>query len=316
MPAPARALRRALLATALCALALALDPLLGRGLPWLAGLLPLLAMMGWPLWQTRQQGGDPLGLARPTWPAVRTTLWVSAVTAALFLPAFGLFASHALDAGPARWSRLWRAPLSWQGEPDPAVTGVVVSDTARGLQVHNRSQTAVRLEPTCVPPAHCRPQWLPRGGRVDLGRPQALHVLPPDAALASRPALVAGRDATPLPNPVQPPQSLGWLGSFALLQLVGVALPEELLFRGWMLPVLLQRAGPRGQSAFWAVVASAGLFALIHLVDQPSPDRLLVFFPALLFGWLRLQTGSVWPSVLFHAWCNCLLAAAQASHGW
>jgi membrane protease YdiL (CAAX protease family) len=32
--------------------------------------------------------------------------------------------------------------------------------------------------------------------------------------------------------------------------------------------------------------------------------RLAVFFPALLFGWLRARTGGIGASVLFHASCN------------
>jgi membrane protease YdiL (CAAX protease family) len=35
-----------------------------------------------------------------------------------------------------------------------------------------------------------------------------------------------------------------------------------------------------------------------------SPQRLLVFFPSLVFGWLRLRTGSLLPGIFFHALCN------------
>jgi membrane protease YdiL (CAAX protease family) len=34
------------------------------------------------------------------------------------------------------------------------------------------------------------------------------------------------------------------------------------------------------------------------------PARLAVFFPALLFGWLRARTGGIGASVCFHAICN------------
>jgi membrane protease YdiL (CAAX protease family) len=40
---------------------------------------------------------------------------------------------------------------------------------------------------------------------------------------------------------------------------------------------------------------------------------LLVFFPALLFGWLRERTGTIVGSTLFHAACNILSRVVAAS---
>jgi membrane protease YdiL (CAAX protease family) len=73
---------------------------------------------------------------------------------------------------------------------------------------------------------------------------------------------------------------------------------EELAFRGWLLTAL------RTRHRTGAAIALAGLaFALMHL----DPVR----FPALLglgmlYGWLALRAGSIWPSVIAHATNNGL----------
>jgi membrane protease YdiL (CAAX protease family) len=46
------------------------------------------------------------------------------------------------------------------------------------------------------------------------------------------------------------------------------------------------------------------LFAVSHLAVIPNPLRLAVFFPALLFGWMRARTGSIAAAAVFHALCN------------
>ncbi len=61
--------------------------------------------------------------------------------------------------------------------------------------------------------------------------------------------------------------------------------------------VLGARIGP-------GLVVGAIVFALGHVATVHLPVRLAVFFPALLFGWLRARTGGVGASILFHAFCN------------
>jgi membrane protease YdiL (CAAX protease family) len=41
-------------------------------------------------------------------------------------------------------------------------------------------------------------------------------------------------------------------------------------------------------------------------LTEPNVQRLAVFFPALLFGWLRARTRGIGAPVLFHALCNIL----------
>lgn len=96
----------------------------------------------------------------------------------------------------------------------------------------------------------------------------------------------------------------------ALNQLVVVALPEELFFRSY-LDARLRERWPAAHRLFGAPVGrallvQAALFALGHVLVDLNPQRFAVFFPALLFGWMRARTGSVWPGALFHALCNVL----------
>ncbi|MBI4209416.1 MAG: CPBP family intramembrane metalloprotease [Deltaproteobacteria bacterium] len=107
--------------------------------------------------------------------------------------------------------------------------------------------------------------------------------------------------------------SLHWhfpeaLGQAALFQLFFVALPEEFFFRGY-LQARLNSLFPkklilgRFQLSAGAILASV-LFALSHVWIVPQIDRLAVFFPSLLFGWLRDRYQTLTGSVLFHAACN------------
>ncbi len=98
------------------------------------------------------------------------------------------------------------------------------------------------------------------------------------------------------------------LAEFVAVQVVVVALPEELFFRGCLLRLLEARWPPRrrflGGGVGWALVVSAALFAVIHLPKAGDPRALATFFPGLLFGWLRSATGSIAPSVAVHAASN------------
>lgn len=111
-----------------------------------------------------------------------------------------------------------------------------------------------------------------------------------------------------------PPLPMRWssLASDAAGQLVIIALPEEAFYRGY-LQTRLDEAFPRrvpllGAPLGLSVVVTSVLFALGHVATIPSPARLAVFFPSLLFGWLRARTGGIGAAVFFHAACNLLEA--------
>jgi membrane protease YdiL (CAAX protease family) len=98
---------------------------------------------------------------------------------------------------------------------------------------------------------------------------------------------------------------------FCAVQLIVVALPEELFFRGFLLGMLERRFPPKrrilGGGIGLALVISAAMFALIHLPKDGDPRALATFFPGLLFGWMRSATGSILASTLTHAGSNILI---------
>jgi membrane protease YdiL (CAAX protease family) len=113
-----------------------------------------------------------------------------------------------------------------------------------------------------------------------------------------------------------PKLTLGLL-EFCAIQLVVVALPEELFFRGFLLGLLEQRFPPArrvlGGGIGLALILSAAAFALIHLPKDGDPRALATFFPGLLFGWMRSATGSILASTLTHAGSNILIRFLELS---
>lgn len=105
------------------------------------------------------------------------------------------------------------------------------------------------------------------------------------------------------------------LVELAVIQLVVVALPEELFFRGFLLRLLESAWPPRrrllGGGIGWALVVSALLFAIIHLPKAGDPRTLATFFPGLLFGWMRSATGSILAPVLAHAASNVFIRVLE-----
>jgi membrane protease YdiL (CAAX protease family) len=54
------------------------------------------------------------------------------------------------------------------------------------------------------------------------------------------------------------------------------------------------------------------LFAVGHLAEF-RPWRLAVFFPSILFGFMRERTGTIASSTCFHALCNLAIFTLEAS---
>lgn len=133
------------------------------------------------------------------------------------------------------------------------------------------------------------------------------------AALGLTVPLVGGQLTELLARGHAVPQDVKELGSGigiglrTALTLVVVSigpLVEEVLFRGLLLSALLRRL-----RAAWAVLASAAVFALVHLPDlhwlwYALPNLALL---GVALAWLRLRSRSLWPSVIAHS-CNNLLA--------
>lgn len=138
---------------------------------------------------------------------------------------------------------------------------------------------------------------------VKRGCPLILHAL---GRLAPRALYVLHCPPALIPKLRLPPE----LFTTALSQLLVIALPEEFFFRGFILGRLCESMRP------WrALVVSALLFALGHYLVNFQPGALAVFFPGLLFGILRLLTGSILAGTLFHATCNLLIETLHRSLG-
>jgi membrane protease YdiL (CAAX protease family) len=137
---------------------------------------------------------------------------------------------------------------------------------------------------------------------------EVLPRLPPGLARALAPYGGAPRFALRLPD---------GLPLLALVQLLVVALPEELLYRGFMQTAWRRSAPERGVTVLGArlgagFLATQALFALGHLVVL-EPWRLGTFFPGIAFGWLRERTGGLAAPVVFHALSNLFIATLEAS---
>jgi len=91
---------------------------------------------------------------------------------------------------------------------------------------------------------------------------------------------------------------------------LGVALPEETFYRGYLQP-RLESLWPPVRTVFGtrigrgALVASA-LFAAGHFLGEWNPLRLGPFLPGLVFAWQRNRTQTVFGGIVFHAACNVL----------
>jgi len=102
--------------------------------------------------------------------------------------------------------------------------------------------------------------------------------------------------------------------SFILTQLLLVALPEEVFFRGY----LQQKIG----NNIKGVIIVSLLFAVGHFVTlclggghniAICSQAILTFFPSLVMGYLYVVTKSLWASIIFHFFANIVHIAIGLS---
>jgi membrane protease YdiL (CAAX protease family) len=102
-------------------------------------------------------------------------------------------------------------------------------------------------------------------------------------------------------------------------QIVIIALPEEAFYRGYLQSRLDEVWAPRwrlaGANVGPGMVVASVVFALGHVATVHASARLAVFFPALVFGWLRARTGGVGASIGYHALCNMFSEALGRGYG-
>lgn len=93
-----------------------------------------------------------------------------------------------------------------------------------------------------------------------------------------------------------------------ITQLFLVALPEEIFFRGWLQNrlkrVFERRWSVLGVGVGWGWILTAALFAAAHSVIFYQWWHFAIFFPGLVFGWLREKTGTITAPTLFHCVSN------------
>lgn len=92
---------------------------------------------------------------------------------------------------------------------------------------------------------------------------------------------------------------------FILTQIIIVAYPEELFFRGYLQSKI-------GNNLRGIIIVSV-LFAIGHFCTICLPNdfnninclvNVLTFFPSLVMGFLYFATGNLWTSIIFHSLAN------------
>lgn len=89
---------------------------------------------------------------------------------------------------------------------------------------------------------------------------------------------------------------------FFVLLIVFNPVFEELLFRKFV----LERIGVLGTKG--AIICSAVFFALPHVYSQGIPQMFFTFTIGLVYAYLTLKTGKLWPAVILHALSNIYCA--------
>jgi len=116
-------------------------------------------------------------------------------------------------------------------------------------------------------------------------------------------------------------RGLWWIALWVATQFLLIAYPEEYFYRGWMQSRLQlafeNRAKEHGREPFSlfgftpAILVTSFLFGIGHLLVPIGGvwmvQRMSVFFPSLIFGWLRHRTGSITAPVFYHACCNLMV---------
>jgi uncharacterized protein len=169
------------------------------------------------------------------------------------------------------------------------------------------------LEPPAEPPATASESLRDLGSALRRAVPIAARELTAALAVAVVvfPPFVLGFRAWHAPERGFELQLPDAVGAYLLSQLLVVALPEEALFRGYVQSRSSERF-PRETRVLGvllsvpALTLQAFLFASLHFAVDLNPVRFAVFFPALLFGWVREWRNGIGAAAALHALCNLL----------
>ncbi len=290
-----------------------------------SGALIALTFLGLPIVIGGARGllGDPLGIGRVALrPAVGLAIGVTLVIAGPFALGFDILqvqiSGHTRGAGPG----LLSYGLEMQQPPSVRPGTIELVEHGVGIALHNGLERPIRLRPSCsvgTAAATCRQRLVAAGSRDLLSPLEAQHtVIVEQDGQELRASVVAGGEPV-VGGLVTLERNWSWLFWMLLTQLVVVGLPEEAFFRGYVLGRLLAAFPSQrmilGAPFGLAHVLSAALFAAIHLVSIPSPHRLLVFFPGLLFAWLASRARTTVAPTVFHALANGMLRVVGRFYG-
>lgn len=91
------------------------------------------------------------------------------------------------------------------------------------------------------------------------------------------------------------------------------AIVEELIFRGFLLGLLVER----DRRPLRAVLVTAAAFAFLHLLNpgdsgvfHMAAQGIVAGFTGMALGFIRLASGSIWPCILAHALVNITAGGA------
>jgi membrane protease YdiL (CAAX protease family) len=329
----------------------ALDLLAGPGLGAWVPLLAAAVFVGAPLWVARRRRDAPDALGSgPIGPALRWAALSVVALAAVFPLGFHVW--HAGVQGQTAevaWSNYARWPAKAEGRPaDLSAPGVYVWAQGAGLFIwcERAPEAVIELTSLYAGPWTARERGAvtvttptPSSPNSPLKAPSTARCPPSRGGLdlllsghdgGGEPARLTLRVNAPLRVGVDPsPRPLGadgwasvalevsawWVLWLLMEQLLLVAFPEEIFYRGYVQPTLAEALGGRGGRGLAVVlVVTSALFALGHVAVFWHWTRLMVFFPSLAFGWLRARTGGVLAPAVFHAACNCAVELARVHY--
>ena len=97
---------------------------------------------------------------------------------------------------------------------------------------------------------------------------------------------------------------------------IAVAAVEEVQYRAVL--VEARRTGRHrilGADLGWGWIVTCVLFAFGHSIVQLQWWHFAIFFPSLVFGWMRARTGGIVAPALFHAWANIQVTTLDTLYG-
>ena len=278
-------------------------------------------------------------LWRRSWRSCKQALWISLLVFPLFIVGTHAWRTwqgqeaHFEHRAFTRWGEMMRGSstqklplgelnvgarsdnviLKWQLKPNERELKVALSldHTKPRIRMKTRGVKLIRAEGT-------KNNWVILGGRsgtisLDTTAERVVLKGQVDGRPLSKARYSLGeyREGITSDSEVVLERDLSWLWSIFFMQLFLVGLPEEIFYRGYLQTRLDSLVG-RDRLVFgvhynWhsALLCSA-LFAIAHLVTILHPSRLAVFFPSLLFAWMRRAYHDTLSPAIFHALCNLL----------